>query len=312
MTQELTYRNGLWMGTKRYMRFVPAPRRGADASSAAFSEDATGKNGGGYVTQTFGRHKSFQYDWGRSTDREYANYIQGLRDGVYGRGVIHFTDPTSYQTNVLSPHWASPGMSLGYEAPSLVFRELPEAFDFGTSDRMNSPLVGAIYKNLPTVFDVQDAFFVPIPPGMDFLFGSRYTSDAASVGIHLFPVGLDLTAERPSVMAPRGIDPVNPFRELTTVRIPGETNGGVYVWVGRTGGSASHTVSILDMVGMLVPSGHVIDWQTERIDQPWYGGEGHSGCRILGQPTIQYDSRNFTTVSATFKEVGSWELASRL
>lgn len=312
MTKELNHRNGLWLGTKRYMRWVPAPRRGASASSAGFSEDATGKNGGGYVSQSFGRHKGFQYDWSRGTPREYANFLQGLRDGTYGRGVLHFTDPTSYQTNVLSPHWANPGMALGYEAPPLVFRQDPEAFDFGTSDRDNTPLIGAVYRNVPTVFDIQDAFFVAIPPGMDFLFGSRYTSDAASVGIYLHPVLRDLSGTGVPQMVPRGIAPVNPFRALTTERISGVTYGGVYVWIGRTGGSASHTVSILDMVGMLVPQTLTIDWQNERIDQPWYGGEGHSGCVILGQPTIDYDSNDFTSVSATFKEVGAWELASRL
>ena len=312
---ELNHRNGLWIGTKEYANFVPAPRRGASASSDSWSEDAIGKNGGGYVSQSLGRHKVYQYDWGRGTDRRYANFIQGLRDGVYGRGVIHFTDPTCYETNVLPPHWASPGMGLNFDAPPLVFRHKPEPFEFGKSDRANTPLVGATYRDLPYLedFSVEDACFVAIPPGMDFLFGSRYTTTSSSAGIWLFPVtksGYTPGIENFQVIP--NLDEVQPFRYLTSARVSGAEHSGVYIWVGRSGGEPQSSVSILDMVGMLVPSNTEIDWDTERLDQPWYGGEGHSGCRIVGQPTIDYDSKNFTSISATFKEVGAWELASRL
>lgn len=315
MTKALNYRNGLWLGTKQYSRFVPAPQRGASASSMGFSETLTGKNGGGYVSQSFGRHATFQYDWPRSTDRSVANYIQGLRDGTYGRGVIHFTDPTCYETNVMAPHWANPGLTLGFEAPPLVFREQPEPFVFGTSDRPNTPLNGAIYTNLPVFMSREDAFYVPIPPGMAFLFGSRYeASDGGRVFVS--PVdrnqGNNLGAR---VEMPRGIDPVNPFRNLVTHEFPGSLWGGVYVWVGRTNASnyLTSTVSILDMMGKLVPESSLgTDWATKYMDDPWYGGEGHTGVRIDGQPTIVRDGLSNTSVSATFTEVGAWELGSRL
>lgn len=312
MTKTLNYRNGLWIGTKEYMTFVPAPSRGVAANVEGYHEDATGKNGGGYVSQSRGRHKTLQYNWPVSTDRKYAAFVQGLRDGAYGRGVIHFTDPTCYETNVMPAHWANPGMTLGFEMPPLVFRSQPSVFQFGMSDRMNTPLNGATYNKLPTTFDVQDAFFVAIPPGMDFIFGSRYLADAATAGIYLQPVLRDLNGMGTRFRVPDGIDAQNPFQVLTTERVSGDEYGGVYVWIGRTGGSALTEVSILDMVGRLIPSTQTVDWGTQGQNEAWYIGEGHTGMAIVGQPTITYDGLQHTSISATFKEVGAWELASRL
>lgn len=317
MSKPLNYRNGLWLGTKQYMRFVPAPSRGAAVQSQGYSEEGTGKNGGGYIAESFGRHKTFQYDWPRSTDRQFSNYIQGLKDGTYGRGLIHFTDPTSYDTNVLPPHWANPGMTLGYEAPPLVFRQQPEVFEFGMSDRPNTPLNGATYSGLPDItgFDIADAIFVAIPPGMSFLMGSRYASSHAGAGIFVTPVDRNMglqTAAR--VQLPRGIDPGNPYQNLVTNAFHGNVYGGVYIWVGRTDATtAAATVSILDMIGKLVPISSIdANWQRRYDGDVWYGGEGHTGVRFLGQPTMEQDSNRFTSISATFKEVGAWELASRL
>lgn len=317
MSKPLNYRNGLWLGTKQYMRFVPAPSRGAAVQSEGFYEEGTGKNGGGYIAESFGRHNTFQYDWPRSTDRQVANFIQGLKDGTYGRGVIHFTDPTSYETNVLPAHWANPGMTLGFETPPLVFRQQPEVFEFGMSDRDNTPLSGATYGGLPNItgFDIADAVFIPIPPGMAFLIGSRYESSHAGAGIFVTPVdrgmGLKPTDR---VQLPRGINVSDPFQELVTTSFSGVDFGGVYIWVGRTNAtSAAATVSILDMIGKLVPANILgTDWQHRYDGDVWYGGEGHTGVRFLGQPTIEHDSNRNTSVSATFKEVGAWELASRL
>lgn len=311
-TKEPNARNGLWIGTKRYMRFVPAPSRGADATSVGYHDDATGKNGGGYVSQSFGRHRTFQYDWPRSTDRQYANFLQNLRDGAYGRGVIHFTDPTCYLTNVLPAHWASPGLTLGFEAPPLVFRNQPDTFDFGQSDRPNTPLVGATYYSLPSVMEPNDALFVAIPPDRDFLIGSRYeNTEAGSIFVQPVDRNFGLNEANRVTLVP-GIDPINPFQTLTTDRFSGNDWGGVYIWIGRPSGSpASSTVSILDMVGKIVPPSFSND-AMDFPDEPWYGGEGHTGVRFEGQPTIQYDGKNNTAVSATFTEVGAWELASRL
>ncbi len=254
-TKELNARNGLWIGTKQYQRFVPAPSRGADATSVGYSETATGKNGGGYVAQSFGRHKTFQYDWPRSTDRQYATFLQGLRDGTYGRGVVHFTDPTCYLTNVMAPHWANPGLTIGYDSPPLVFRQQPEEFEFGRSDRANTPLIGATYRNLPSSFNTADSFYVAIPPGKMFVFGTRYSA-AGGGAVFLQPVrGVDGINEADRIQMPAGLDPENPYGDLVNRQVPGSTFSGVYVWVGRTEGSSAlaSSVSILDMIGKLVP-----------------------------------------------------------
>ena len=314
MSRTITHRDGLWIGTKEYMRWLPAPARGVDSTSGGYHEDAVGKNGGGYVSHSFGRHQRKQYTWPRSTPREVANFVQGMRDGLYGRGVIHFTDPTCYRTNIMAPHWASPGLTLGFEAPPLVFREQPETFEFGMSDRANTPMRGATYRNLPENLTPADGFFIAIPPGMTLLFGSRYE---ATGGGRVYLQGLTRNfGINPSLRTSvdPGIDPVNPFRHLTTTAIPSTLAAGVYVWVGRELGSnkATSSVSILDMMAKLVPTGIEPDWDLQFTDDPWYGGEGNTGMAFVGQPTIQYDGKDNTQVSATFMETGAWELASRL
>ena len=193
-----------------------------------------------------------------------------------------------------------------------MFRQQPDTFDFGQSDRDNTPLVGATYGTLPDTFKVEDAFYIPIPPDKLLLLGSRYER-TGSGGIFVQPVDRNYgmnAADR--VLMPYGIDPINPFQHLTTNSFSGNDWGGVYVWVGRpVGGAASSTVSILDMIGKLVHPFFTVG-EMDFADEPWYSGEGHTGVRFVGQPTIQYDANNNTAVSATFKEVGAWELASRL
>lgn len=254
MTRVLNYKNGLWLGTKEYQRFVPAPQRGVDATSAGYHEEATGKNGGGYISQSFGRHQNYQYDWPRATHRQYANYMQGLRDGLYGRGVIHFTDPTTYETNVLPPHWANPGLTLGFEAPPLVFRQRPEVFEFGRSDRDNTPMNGATYRNLPTQFKIEDALYIPIPPGLSFTFGVRQIATTGA-GVFVQPVrGVDGINPADRVLMPSGIDLQNPYGDLVTHQFFGSEFSGVYVWVGRNAGTSTASyASILDMIGKLLP-----------------------------------------------------------
>lgn len=308
---------GGWAG------WFKTPNRGADGSPVGWGVDGTLLNGGGYAHNSFGSHKRYQYAWPDSSTRQEAQFMKSLADGTYGRGLIHFIEPTLYDQNILPARVADPSMAIDNEGASLVYGYNPTAV--ATTDWQTNllPITSALYdltNVTPGYRGTPDSVYVPIPEGYTLYLGAFYSA-TGSGGIFTRNVLADGREESDVLLNP--IDPNSSVIAVDTfsgVR-------GIRLWLGKySTGAASVTATaliarlirtdriLIEDAGYaegrygLEPYGGVLT-PTHIDSGPWVGGMGHSGCRFVGKPTfVSNTGVNGGQVgfAATFQEVGSW------
>lgn len=298
-----TTRNRLFFGTENRMTWFPTPLTGAASSPVGMEAGGNLVNGGGYQYNSFGSHKEYTYEWGGAAAREAAQLMKSFADGTYGRGLIYFTSPLSYSTNVLPAFWADPSMGLGYEGASLVYGL--DATSVPTTDwTINELPVLSAYYDLGTTAvgwrGKEQAVFVPIPTGYILSIGAFYTATgSANVFYRTQSASGGLgTATALTALA-------NDATEIVNVDISDPEIIGVWIYVGKSSSGAS-SITLSGMIARLRKAG--TDQSTISAG-PWIGGQGHSGCRFVGKPTyIENTGVNGGQVgfAATFREVGHW------
>ena len=291
-------RNQLWFGTENYMLWLPTPKTGADVSPQAWSTDGTNLNGGGYVFNSWDSHRQYIFEWSDTSARQVAQLVHSFADGTYGRGLIYFIDPLIYDTNVLPKRWADPSITLNYEGPSLVKGVTPTSTPTSSWKTNMLPIQTTVYdlSSISSGIRNGESVFIPIPDGFTLYLGAIYSATKTG-GVYVTPVdmnGNDGTATKLTAVSVSAIN-------LAPDKFTGLA--GVRLWVGKTANDTS-TVSITAMTGRLA--------KTSGVTQvgPWVGGQGHSGCRIVGKPTyVNNTGVNGGQVgfAATFREVGSWK-----
>ena len=103
----------MWFGTEDKMQWIDCPLQGADVSPLGWSAEGTLLNGGGYAKHSWASHRNYVFEWRQSSARRMAQIMHNYRDGVYGRGLIHFVDPLTMDFNVLPKQWAYPALMAG-------------------------------------------------------------------------------------------------------------------------------------------------------------------------------------------------------
>lgn len=286
-----------WFGTEKYMQWFPTPLSGADSTPEDWRASGPLLNGGGYVAHSWQSHKVFQYSWRDSSSREVAQLMKSYRDGTYGRGLIYFVDPLTFDTNVLPPMWASPGMT---EGSSVAFCEggIDTLVPAGAPGKNLLPVDSLRLSTGPGVFRPRRTF-IPIPEGYRLHLGGFYEATGLTPVYQV--VGLNGNLDETKIPLPN-IHPEAP----TIVSPTGITGRGVYLSFDKTGSDPGY-VHFRGAIGRLIPANR--DPKPRELSGPWIGGQGHSGCRFDGPPTyIEYTGIGGGQVgfSATFKEVGFW------
>lgn len=290
---------GLWFGTLSHMEWLPSPLSGADVSPTGWNAETTLLSGGGFGLNSFGSHKRYQYSWSDASARLTAQTMKSFADGSYGRGLIYFQDPLTYDMNVLPAQWADTSMAVGNEGASLVYGVEPTGLP-ATPGTLKLPAMTTNY-DLATVAvgfrGVEQAVFVPVPDGYELKIGAVYSS-TGSGGIFVSP----------QTALGSGIGAAVKLTELpasTTAPLSETFSGvaGVWLWIGKTSAGAA-TVNIRGLMARLVKTG---DPTVQR--GPWVGGMGHSGAVFNGKPTyIEYSGVHGGQVgfAASFIETGTW------
>lgn len=295
----------MWFGTEDRMRWIDTPSSGADMSPQSASASGVLLGGGGWVDQGFGSHQNYVFAWPNSSSVRMARLMQSYREGTYGRGLIHFIDPLTFKTNILPKHVADPSLALDAEMPSLIrSRVIPmTAARTMNATRNDLPLRSVVYNLADGAVGFpgyQDSVFIPVPPGYELRIGAFYTR-TGSGGVFAAPVDIAGTAGTPIRLSELANDAET---IATDIIAPGQL--GVRLWVGKDATGAA-TVTLAAMVARLT---HVMTPDPTALYGPWTGGQGHSGCRFVGNPTyIAYNGVRGGQIgySATFKETGSWE-----
>lgn len=170
----------MWFGTERKMMWIDTPNTGADASSIGTTASATGLGGGGFSRQSWDSHKGYQFSWGESADQRMVSIMESYRNGSYGRGLLYFSDPMYYRTNILPKRLADPAMAVNWEAEPLIRDANPTAVPQIATEN-DYPIDAAAYT-VPAGYSSQTdgtEFFIAIPPGFTLVVGAVFSGAGA-------------------------------------------------------------------------------------------------------------------------------------
>lgn len=283
----------MWFGTEQKMVWIETPQTGADVSSLGMNAEETLLGGGGYARNSWDSHKVFQFSWGDSATLGMVSLLQAYRNGSYGRGFLYFHDPMHYATNLLPKRWADPSMAVNTEAEPLIPDVWPTALPVVATSN-NYPINAAVYS-VPAGYSSQTndtELFIPIPDGMSLLLGAVY-SGSGSVYVRTSGGVADIPALAAS------------DARVVNARIAGVP----WARIGIRNTGATGSLAITGMTARLADGVPDLPLAGTVAMGPWFSGEGHSGCRFVGNPVvINYNGVDGGQVglSATFKEVGAW------
>ena len=292
----------MWFGTKERMGWVETPQSGANVSPTGMTAEADLLNGGAYVRNSWGSHKNYEFSWGDAADRQLASLLHGYANGTYGRGLIYFQDPMFFETNILPRHWADPSMAVSYEAPDLTGGLIQPTYTPTPPNSHNLPANTAIYGFGNNVgydgFVNGDAIYIPVPEGMDLIVGAYYTGTGGAKVVARKDGATEYVLTEHAVG-----DPTN----MTTI-----VRGAGYVEIALRDGAGGTLViaGITARLRVASTSDLLIPVGGELGDGTWYSGEGNTGCRFVGKPTL-YSNTGIgggqVGLACTLREVGAWQ-----
>ncbi len=293
----------IWFGTIDRMRWIDSPKQGADMSPSAWGSGGPLLNGGGWERFSWGSHKMYTFEWRESSAVTAAQLMKSYRDGAFGRGLLYFLDPLTYEKNVLPARWASPAMACGYEGASHVYGIEPASVAVSGGAANDYPVASAQYDLTNAGYGYRgdrDTVFIPIPEGFTAYVGAVYTSTLTG-GVYVSPVNSNGAVGSGVALTKVGLTDTN--------LVPNSFSGGtgIRLWVGKGSADAS-TVTITAITVRLYPTS--LTPPASFYAGPWIGGMGHSGCRFSGAPTYIASSGiddGRAEYAATFRETGDFE-----
>lgn len=235
----------MWFGTEDKMQWIDCPLQGADVSPLGWSAEGTFLNGGGYAKHSWASHRNYVFEWRQSSARRMAQIMHNYRDGVYGRGLIHFVDPLTYDFNILPKQWAYPALMAG-EANNPFLRGTALGTVATPTNTFNLPIQGAVVPlGSLTGFRATDSVFVPRPEGKVLQLWGLYTiTGNATAGVYAIPVLDNGTNGTPVRLTPTALNGGTPAEYNLT------TGKGVRLCVMKTS-AASGTVNLFGLVARL-------------------------------------------------------------
>lgn len=292
-------RRYMWFGTVERSMWVPVPLSGASASPTGWSEGGTLLNGGGFEFNSWGSHRLYTFEWPESSSYQMAQKIASYADGTYGRGLIHFHLPTTYDKNVLPAYLADPSIAVRQEGLSLVSGVDPTAVLTSGGVENMLPAYSAHYDltNTPKGTRGQvDSIYIPIPQGYYLRLGAMYQYSGPGRVFYQPTIAGSPTGH--FILPAKGND--DEQIHDTTV---GNGSDGVLIYVGKSSNGAA-SVTLAALSARLFKVG-------ENPDDagPWVGGMGNGGCRFVGKPTLSLISGHDggrAGFAATLREVGPW------
>lgn len=320
------FRKKMWLDVEGgWAGWIDTPNSGADASTDGWGTTATFLNGGGYAANSWSTHKRYTFEWSDASTRQAAQFMQSLRNGAYGKGLIHFIEPTLYDMNVLPARIAQPSLMVDDFGKPLVFGVDPtDVASPGWAG--NSLPVRAARWNLNSISGgwrgADESVYLSIPEGYTLALGAVYTSTGGG-GVFIRSGGIDV---RLPEVSPSDDSLVTPAAIMFSGR------RYVRLWFGKGLTDQDATLTVTALTARLIrtrdvfkgggagyggaPYGELAYGGSElsvRWGQmargPWVGGMGHSGVRFNGTPTMIHNTGvngGQVGYSASFIETGSW------
>lgn len=301
----------MYFGTKRKMRWVKIDAPGRSQEMSGFSDRLDYSNGGVSLRESTNAHQEFTLSWNSMT-REQARAVTDYAYGIYGSGEIYFVDPVSADQNVLNVAWSAPAITAKDGVP-LAGKIRPTLVQ-NSNLQYDYPAEMARY-NL-TEDDTSRSFYVPIPPGFTAVVGV-HGDEASTLGVKVQPMQAGISSGAASIIYPIGTN----TRQRFTNGFPStEEQSGIQISLEIGNGY----ISLAGLMVQVLPTAVTPESVTYGeggygedgfggIDSdygsgPFILGQGASGCRFEGKPTVTpysiYHDR--VGLSAKLVEVEDW------
>ena len=322
------FRKKMWLAVENgWSGWIDTPNSGADASTSGWGTDATFLNGGGYANHTWDTHKRYTFEWSDASSRQAAQFMQSLRNSAYGKGLIHFIEPTIYDTNILPARVAQPSLQVEDGGRPLVYGVNPVIAPTSNWQARSLPVESARWvldDVLPGYRSDEESVYIPIPEGYMLAVGAVYNATGSA--------GLFLRYGDEDVSVPASAPASNMLIQFSDPLYSSD-HRVARLWIGKTGAGAS-AIRISAIVARLIPRNKVFRralpgfgygeqpygagpyggsklsaaW-TALSTAPWIGGMGNSGVRFNGTPTMIHNTGvngGQVGYSASFVETGAW------
>jgi hypothetical protein len=299
--------SSVYFGNDTYQTWIKAPRTGMRASSVNRVNQGTLLSGRAYVNRSDASHRRFDMSWlGSMNEPDTERSLQTIKDyfdGLYGEGPFFWNDPYAMKSNMFSPAWASPAMSIDSDwyavCPDDVGVQKEKVLTSSISslvgsNTQNYPLYAAKFTAPGSPTAESDKFTFYIPDGYTLWIGLHghhgttgkayikpYNNGTAGTAIELTPLGVN-TATRFS----------------TSISSTTADKAEFYLAKVASGQCVFHIVGI---IAQLLPTG-----QTPATGK-FLSGRGTNGLEFGSAVDIEYYSSAINNgqigMSTTFVEV---------
>lgn len=292
----------LWFGTTSKFLACPRPDLPFEASEVGFVS-GFGTESGGWVQQTSqasAKRYDFTFDYGSAAD---VNLYKRFRQGSFGSGLLHFSHPFHFHTNLFSPAHAEPGLIEGGDWPPITDND--PSFSNVSANSYDQPLRKATWSvtqaadTAPT--RQRSSTIIPIPPDQTLHVGVSGAATGTAV-IHVIAHNIAAGTSAASNLTL--------LTDTSSTRLNASFSGASYdyveiFWEWRTS-SASSTMTVTSAMAQLWPT-----VTSPTLTGNHVAGEGHTGLRFFGDTfTHRYQrmltAENLKAVAFSLVEVQAW------
>ena len=297
----------VYFGNAQKQTWIVSPQSGMRASSAGYISEQQLLTGSTSIKRSGASHRRFEASWLGSLNapglEDSLQTIKEFADGYYGEGPFFWNDPYAMKSNMFSPAWASPAMSIDSD----WYAVCPDDAGIGKSKVLTSsisslvgnntqgyPMYAAKYEAPGNPNAQSDRFTFYIPEGYSLWIGIHGHHGATGKAfIQSYKNGVAAT---PAELTMLGVNTANRF----STSVSSSTANKVEFYIAKVAPSPC-TFHIVGLMAQLLPTG-----QTPATGE-FLSGRGTNGLEFGSFPTMEYYSANVNDgqigMSATLVEV---------
>lgn len=282
----------VYFGNATKQTWITAPQTGMGASSQGWVSQTQLLNGQTHVKRSQGSHRRLEMSWIGALNapeiEDSLHTVKDFADGIYGTGPFFWNDPYAVKSNMFSPAWAAPALSVGTDWESICPDDVGITKEIVTTESISS-LVGNNTANYPpntakftapgTPNAESNRFTFYIPDGFTLWLGLHgyhgttgaafalpYEDGVAGTAVNMTPLGVNTQTRFNTSFSSTAADKV----EFYLAKVD----------------SGPCTFYISGIMAQLLPTG------TSPASGDFLAGRGTTGLEFVEFPTVEYYSAN--------------------
>jgi hypothetical protein len=297
----------VYFGNDEKQTWINAPQTAMTASSAGFILEQQLLSGRTFIKRSGASHRRFEMNWLGSLNtpnlEDSLQVIKDFADGLYGTSKLFWNDPYATTSNLFSPAWAAPFMSIGTDWDAICPDDVGISKEVVSTASISS-LVGNNTQGYPASsakFTApgdpsaeSDRFTFYVPDGYTLWLGlhGHHGATGAAFG-QAYKSGVAAT---PSNITPLGVN--TPTRVNTS--FSSSVADKVDFYIAKVAPSPC-TFHISGLIAQLLPTGLTPETGN------FLSGRGTTGLEFATLPEIEYYSANINNgqigMSVTLAEI---------